>query len=170
MHFNGLIFKTIGDFKKKQGKYKDAIKYYKESTKYYRKLKFNFFTAEVLNELGKSHLYCEDLKKARQCFQEAVELSKYSDINKPVQKSYLGLYEIELMKENFKKALEYYKESTEIEKTLINQEKINRIAQLESQNEIEKKNRKQKFWNKKIRNYLLPILNSMKKKQNSQIQ
>lgn len=100
-----------------------------------------------ISKKGRADLYCKlgnfyhakkEITKAIECYEESLLIAEESNFKEFCQKSNFGLYKIFKEKEDANNSLKYLEVYTAYKDTLLNEEKVKKIAELELKYDTEK--------------------------------
>lgn len=92
----------------------------------------------ILTSIGKEYYYIKDYNKAEYYFNEAIKIADKLSIKPHLDIIYYHLYEIYKSKNDYKTALDYFVKYYDINKQMFNTEQNKRIANIQSEYEIQK--------------------------------
>ncbi len=134
-----ISLNNIGVVYRNLKKYNEALKYYNRSLKIDRELKNQLSFALSKQNIGEIYVKKKYYKKALSTFITVLEIAKKiksMDLIKDIQKNISGLFEEQ---KDYKKALKYYREHIKTKDQLLNKESNNKIIEMQTKYETEKK-------------------------------
>jgi class 3 adenylate cyclase len=128
----GLIYKELGNNDK-------ALKYYLKSIKKWKKIGDEYEIANVSNNIGELYTISQDYDTALSYLKSALKLAKNLDAKALVKENYEFLSNLYVALGNYQKALDYYKLSSELNRQIFNEKRIQKVANIQVIYETEKK-------------------------------
>jgi signal transduction histidine kinase len=157
----GLIYKILN-------KYDKALDYYLEALKIYEKIGNKYGIANTSNNIGALHIEQKDYNKASQYLEQGLKSAKEIKSKDLFKASYETFSELYSIKENYKKALEYYKLYSETKDSIFTEESSNKIAEMQTKYETEKKEKEAEIY--KLKNIELAEANEDIQKKNKELE
>ncbi|MCD4817613.1 MAG: tetratricopeptide repeat protein [Candidatus Cloacimonetes bacterium] len=130
----GLIHYEFGNFDK-------ALEYSLESLRIKEQIGDKNGIASSFNNIGNLHLKLKNYNKAFTYLEQGLQLAREINAKDLIEESYEVFSDLYVAKEDYKKALEYYKLYSEIKDIIYNEESSNKIAEMQTKYETEKKER-----------------------------
>jgi tetratricopeptide (TPR) repeat protein len=137
----GVVYNTSGNHKK-------ALEYYQRSLEIRKKMDYKRGIAHSLSNIGNVYKDSGNYNKALNYFNESMILAKELNLKDIIQVSYEYSSEIYSKKGKFKKALEYYKLCTEVKDSIFTEESSEKIAEMQTKYETEKKEKENEILKK----------------------
>jgi tetratricopeptide (TPR) repeat protein len=103
-----------------------------------------YLSGTFLN-IGKSYVYLNKPDKGRSYLEKSLELSKQIRMTDVTRDCYLGLYELETDKKNFKEALGYYKRYIKYRDSISNESVTKRMTRIQLNFEHDEKDKEARF-------------------------
>ena len=125
-----ICHNSIADILIKQGKYNEAYKYIIEVISLAEEIGNRYYLSEVYNTLGWVYLKLKKLKDAQYYLDKSLKIGIKNNIPSSLTLSYSHLSELNQKKENYKKALDFYQKSKEIERKTFNDKNIRYVNSL----------------------------------------
>lgn len=127
----------IGDVYVKMEAYDEAESYFKKALTYGKLVDVKIYT-RLYNELGKLYLGRKDPKTAEESFLTALKTAEKNNLKKQSLVSYENLYKIYAETDDYKKALRYLEQVTQLKHEILSKEKSERIAELQFKYDVAK--------------------------------
>ena len=132
-------FRNIGNILGEIGKGEEALEYQNQALEYYQEFEDSERVAEVLIEIGGIYTLMSQKRKANTYFLEALEINKKLEGFPGLKANYKQLAAINEELGNWEDALLYNKQYLEMEKKIYDEETAARIARLEEDYIVKKK-------------------------------
>jgi len=136
-----FVFKVSEDYKK-------ALKYSFKSLKTSEEMEEKAGIANTLNNIGELYFLLENYDEAFSYFQKSMKLAREIEAKSLLKNSYQSLSNLYLIKEDYYEALEYYKLYTEVKDSIFTEESSNKIAEMQTKYETEKKEKENEILKK----------------------
>lgn len=139
---NDMVFAlqiNIGNVYANLNNHNKAFEYFRKGLNIAEETGDKWGMAEALNDLGNSYLASHNYQIAEQHFKRALELAEEIESKNLLKECYENLSVLYSKKNNYKKSLEYYKLYTEVKDSIFNETSNERIAEIQTKYEAEKK-------------------------------
>lgn len=134
-----LTMNNIGGIYYHLSDYNTALEYYLKSLKIYEEIGNNEGIARSRNNIGEIYLRLQYYEKSLSYFKKSLNLSKEIKAKEIIRNTYLNFSELYSAKEDYKKAFEYYKKYSEIKDSTFTEDMSQKIAEMQTKYETEKK-------------------------------
>ena len=122
-----------------------ALKYYKQSLEIRMNKNYLHLIAESYKNIAKVYIKNNDYKNAEVVINKGIIISKEIESKKLLKSFYYQLYELNKKNRNYEKALSNYLNFSVIQDSLLSKDSKNKIAELEVQYQLDKKEQKIKL-------------------------
>ena len=119
--------------------YNKALEYYFKSLKTSEEMQEKAGIANTSNNIGEIYFLLESYDEAFSYFQKSLKLAEEIEAKSLIKNSYHSLSNLYSKKGNFQKALDYFKLYTEIKDSIFTEESSEKIAEMQTKYETEKK-------------------------------
>ncbi len=144
------LYQSLASAYDKNKEFKKSYAYYLKELTIREKLKDSLGIYTTKHNIAYLLLDLREYDQAEHYFLSSNEFFiKHNELNR-IKQSYLGLSDINIAKKNYKKALDYYKNSIKIKDTLLSEEKQKAITDLEVKYETEKTRREKDIAEKQL--------------------
>ena len=133
------VLNSIGNLYFKKQQFDLAMKYYKLSLKIRKSKSYSYLIAESYKNIAKAYIGNKNYKDAEAIIKKGILISNEIHSKKMLKEFYYQSYELNIQSNNYQKALIDYLKFTEINDSILSIESQNRIAELETQYQTEKK-------------------------------
>ncbi len=133
------LLNDIGIVYSKKENYKMALQYFFKSLKISNEIDDNVGKIEALNCIGAIYLKKKEYTKAKEYFYNGLMYAKKTDTKENIKENYKNLSEYYSEVDNYKKSLEYHKLYKQISDSIINDNKIDKIVEMQIRYETESK-------------------------------
>ncbi len=144
------VLNNIGNVYRTAGKLDSSIYYYRLSLLESNQYELNNLTAITLKNLGKSYMLKGMLDTAKPYLNQSIELAKESNLVKVLMEVYLLQSQIYQQQGKYKKSLEKYIQYSHLKDSIISEERLNKIGELEVDYAIQKLEKNQLALKKNI--------------------
>jgi len=128
--------------------YEKCLEYYLESLKINKELHNKYGIAGSLKNIGGVYLQLNNYDKSLTSLEKSLKLAKEIEAKDLIQNIYASYYELYLEKKDHKKSLEYYKLYTEVKDSIFTDESSEKIAEMQTKYETEKKEKENEILKK----------------------
>lgn len=135
---NDLLIQ-IGNGYLKLGKYEESLKNFYQAKELAEKMGNRFLLAQSKSRIGIAYFRMNNLPAAQKYSRESLSLADSLKTFRIAGESYKNLSDIQAARQNYKKALEYYIRFKEASDSLLNEEKILQIGDLQAKYDITQK-------------------------------
>ncbi len=153
----GLFHRNQGDLLVKTNRtsaannnYKKSLQYYLQAFKGIKELGYKHGLASFNKEVGTAYLKLGNTKNAEPHLLNAAIIFKEIGYKEGAKESYELLSNVALKNQNYKKAFEYYRDFSNLKDSLINEESVKQLTEMEIKYETEKKDLKIKISKQEI--------------------
>jgi class 3 adenylate cyclase len=139
---NDIIFAlriNIGNVYANLNDHKKAVEYYQTGLNIAKEMGDKWGMAKASNSIGISYLTTNNYPGAEQYFKQALELAVNIEAKDLIKECYEYLSDLYSSKNNYEKSLEYYKLYTEVKDSIFNETSNERLAEIQTRFETEKK-------------------------------
>ena len=143
------LLNDIGFIYSKKKNYEKALYYLFKSLKISNEIDDNVGKTKILNRIGIVLLKQKNYKKAKEYFYNGLEYAKKSDTKENLKESYKNLSDYYSEINNYKKSLDYYKLYKQISDSILNENKMNKIVEMQTRYESESKEKENNLLRKK---------------------
>ena len=137
----GVIYLDLNNYDKALENYLESLKITKEIGNKYS------FTNTSIN-IGNVLIKLQNYKNAYQYFKQSMEIAQEIESKKLIMESYHAFSELYTAKEDYQQALEYYKLYTEEKDSIFTEESSEKIAEMQTKYETEKKEKENEILKK----------------------
>lgn len=134
-----IILNSIGDVYYRQQHYDSALYFFDESLKIHEKENNDIDKCHTLNSIGNTYLFQNQIEKGLNYYNQALLLSDKIGFRHEKQEAYLGISKAYLQRHEHKNSLWFFKLYAELKDSLLNQTSSNKIAHLQAEFDLEKK-------------------------------
>lgn len=131
------LYNDIGIVYFKKGQYEKALQYFYQSLDLCNKMDNTIGKLKTLNHLGEVYLQQKEYEKARECFFNGIEYSKATEAKEIKNDIYKNISQYYSAIDNYQKSLEYYILHKQLSDSIINDNKIRTIIEMQSRYELE---------------------------------
>jgi|GEM_PF-1484744 Signal transduction histidine kinase len=131
------LYNNIGMVYKKKNDNKLALQYFNKSLNLSNKLSNTLGKAQALNSIGEVYLQQKDYTKANEFFFNALKLAIEVDAKENISETYKNISEYYAAINSYRKALEYYKLYRQLNDSIINDNKIHTIIEMQARYNLE---------------------------------
>jgi signal transduction histidine kinase/CheY-like chemotaxis protein len=128
----GTSYSNIGLIYEQNENYQKALEYYQKALIVFEELDYKPALVYIFYNLGSIYKNLGDIAKSIEYFNKSLSLSEKHALRDYIAYNYEALSGIYEENGNLSRAFDYYKKYVEIEKSILNDEKINQIEKLES--------------------------------------
>ncbi|MCP4344619.1 MAG: tetratricopeptide repeat protein [Desulfobacterales bacterium] len=128
----GVIYKDLFNYAK-------SLKYYLKGLKYFEETGDIYQVANISNNIGQLYITMQKYDKAFSYLGKALKIAKKIEAKEIIRENYSFLSVLYTKKEDYKRALEYYKLSSEVKDSIFTGETNAKIADMQTQYETDKK-------------------------------
>ena len=128
--------------------YNKALEYSFKSLKTSEEMQEKAGIANTSNNIGELYMLLGNYNKALPYFQRSLKLAEEIEAKSLIKNSYQSLSSLYSVKENYQKALEYYKLYTEVKDSIFTEESSEKIAEMQTKYETEKKEKENEILKK----------------------
>lgn len=143
------LLNDIGNIYIKKGNYEKALQYLFESLKISDEIDDNIGKTRVLNNIGTVYLKKKEPGKAKEYFYNGLIFAKKTSAEESLMETYRNLSGYYLEINNHKKALEFYKLFKEVSDNILNENRSNKIIEMQTRFETENKEKENNLLRKK---------------------
>lgn len=143
-----VILNNIGRDYFNLNNYNKALKYYLQSLKVREKIGDKYGLAVTLNNVGDVYLKLQNSNKAFYYFERGLKLAEKIEAKDLIKDGYESFSQFYSTKNDYKKALEYYKLYTEVKDSIFTKESSDKIAEMQTKYETEKKEKENEILRK----------------------
>ncbi|MCD4817612.1 MAG: tetratricopeptide repeat protein [Candidatus Cloacimonetes bacterium] len=136
-----LLHNNIGEIYVKQNKFNNALECYQKSFRINEVIGNKNGLANTLTNIADLYLKLKNYDKAFTYLEQGLQLSREINAKDLIEESYELFSDLYIAKEDYRKALKYYKLYSEIKDSIYNEESSNKIAEMQTKYETEKKER-----------------------------
>jgi len=144
----GMSLNNIGNSYMKMNDYEKALKSYLEAQKIFKEIDDQYGIANTSNNIGELYYLLENYDEAFNYFQKSLKLAKEIEAKSLIKNSYQSLSNLYSIKNDYRKALEYYKLYTEEKDSIFTEESSEKIAEMQTKYETEKKEKENEILKK----------------------
>ena len=130
---------NISDIYIMKGEYKISFMYNQQALEIFRKINDRSGIAYTLLDIGKANYLLKNFEEAISYLDEALLLAQDINSLQHKKRAYQYLYEYHLAKNDFKKALEFHQQFTNVKDSIYSEKSSQQIAQMRTLYETEKK-------------------------------
>ncbi|WP_375239037.1 tetratricopeptide repeat protein [Aurantibacter sp.] len=141
---------SLASIYSKKKNYKKADEYYKQSLKIYKDNQLENSVFMTYHNIAYNFLDWKKYKEAELYFMKSNKAMQNAEETIWTQKGYQGLSELYYAKNDYKRALEYYKKERELNDSLTGLEKLKAIKDFEVKYETEKTQKEKKLAEKQV--------------------
>ncbi|MCK4653175.1 MAG: tetratricopeptide repeat protein [Candidatus Cloacimonetes bacterium] len=139
---------NIGAVYNSSGNHKKALEYYQKSLEIRKEMDYKRGIAHSLNNIGNVYKDSGNYDKALNYYNESIILAKELNLKDIIQVSYEYSSEIYSLKGDYKKALKYFKLYFEVKDSIFTDESSEKIAEMQTKYETEKKEKENEILKK----------------------
>jgi signal transduction histidine kinase len=139
----GSVYKTKGD----QGL---ALQYFNKALDLSVLVDSKLGRAKTLNHIGEVYLQLKDYEKAKENFFGSLNFAKATDAKENINESYKSISEYFAAVGNYKESLNYYKLHKQLSDSIINENKIQTIVEMQTRYELDSKEKENSLLRKNI--------------------
>jgi len=129
----GTSYSNIGLIYEQNENYNEALKYYQKALIVFEELDYKPALVYIFYNLGSIYENLGKRTKSVEYFNKSLTLAKKHSLRDYIAYNYEALSKIHEDKGEYLKALNYYKQYVEIDKTILNDEKLKEIEEMETQ-------------------------------------
>ncbi|MCK4653174.1 MAG: tetratricopeptide repeat-containing sensor histidine kinase [Candidatus Cloacimonetes bacterium] len=137
----GIIYWYLADYDK-------ALEYYLESLEINKEINNKYGIAGSTKNIGGTYLKLKNYYKSLAYLKKGLKLAKEIGAKDLIQNIYASLTELYVEKANYKEALEYYQLYSTIKDSIFTEESSNKIAEMQTKYETEKKEKENEILKK----------------------
>ncbi len=142
------ILKDIGKVYYKKQNYNQALDYYFKALKISNETGDNKGKTIILNNIGDIHLKKKEYKKALNYYNKGLIFAKKAEAKDRIKINYQNLSEYYSEVGNYKKSLEYYTLFKEMSDSILDENKVHKIVEMQTKYETEKKEKENELLRK----------------------
>ncbi len=131
-------FNNVGIVYSEQKKYKKALEFYFKSLKQWKKIANELEIANVFNNIASLYIILKKYHEAQLYLEKAEILATKNNAKYLLQENAEFFSNFYLARNNYKKALKYYKQATKIKSEIVNEKISDKIADMQATYESEK--------------------------------
>ncbi len=139
MRIVSIVLSNIGDVYYHRQKYDSALYFFDEALKIYEQERNDVEKCHTLNSIGSTYLFQNQTDKALNYHNRALVLSDKIGFRYEKQASYLAISKAYLQRNEHKNSLWYFQLYAELKDSLLNQASSTKIAHLQAEFDLEKK-------------------------------
>ncbi len=134
-----MILNNIGNIYAHKDEYREAISYYERSLVYKKQVGTPRDFAVACHNLGEMYLELKELNQSLNYYKQSEAYAKQAESLIDIKAAYKGLYKVYELKSNWKMAHEYNKQYTTLSDSLLNLDRANAVAEIETKYETAEK-------------------------------
>lgn len=131
------LYNDIGMVLKKKGNIKLALQYFYKSLDLSNKIDNTLGKSKTMNLIGEVYLLQKEYEKAKEYFYNGLKYAKQTDAKDNILDTYKNISEYYSTIENYKKSLEYYQLFKQLSDSLLNDNKIRTIIEMQARYDLE---------------------------------
>ena len=134
-------YRNMGEYFIVKQKYDQALEYFVKTRDVYEEMGKRDGVAEAFINLGRVALLTGDMDESQQYLKQGLDLARQINARELLQKSYCALSDLFAAKEDYHQALSCFRRHAEIKDSIFGEQAGQRIAELQTKFETEKKER-----------------------------
>ncbi len=142
------LLHDLGCIYYQQENYKLALQHFSQALQLSDNVKDNVGKSKIFNQIGKVYLKKKEYDKAKNNFDNALKYARLTNAKNNVKNTYKNISDYYAAVTDYKKSLEYYQLFKQISDSLINENKNNKIVEMQTKYETEKKEKENKLLRK----------------------
>jgi signal transduction histidine kinase len=143
-----IILNNIGRDYFNLNNYNKALKYYLQSLKVREEIGDKYGLAVTLNNVGDVYLKLQNSNKAFYYFERGMKLAEKIEAKDLIKDGYESFSLFYSTKNDYQKALKYYKQYSEVKDSIFTEESSDKIAEMQTKYETEKKEKENEILRK----------------------
>ncbi|NOZ47024.1 MAG: tetratricopeptide repeat protein [Chlorobi bacterium] len=133
------IYNNYGNIYTEKKQYEQSLKYFNKALELAREIKNNTQIALALSDIGSVHIHLKNYNKALKYISKALKIAVSDGQVQMQKKIYKDFYKLYSNKGDDKQALAYFKKFTELKDSMISIESKEKISEIETKYQLEKK-------------------------------
>lgn len=119
--------------------YPESLEYFSKALKIFEKLGHKYEVANIENNMGKLYLEIKEYEESGKHLEKGLKLAEEIGAKELIRENYSFFSNLYIAKEDFQKALEYFRLSAEMKNSIFTAESQAKIADIQTEYETEKK-------------------------------
>ena len=131
------LYNDIGAVYYKKNNYQQALFYYSKAINISNKIGNTLGKSVSLNSMGEVYLQTKEYEKASSCFFDALDLATQVDAQENINELYRNISDYYALIGNYKTSLDYFKYHKQLSDSILNENRIHTIVEMQSRYELE---------------------------------
>jgi len=148
--FSIWLYNDIGIVYKKKADYKLALQYFYKSLNLSNKIDNSLGKSKTMNQIGEVYLQQKEYEKAKEYFYNGLKYAKETHAKENINEIYKNISEYYSEIGNYKKSLDYYRLHKQLSDSIINDNKIRAITEMQARYELESTEKENNLLRKNI--------------------
>lgn len=144
------LYDDIGIVYEKKGEFDLALQYFLKSLDLSNKIDNCLGKSKAMNHLGEVYLKQQKYEKAKDNFYNGLKYAKEAEAKENITETYKNISEYYAAIGNYKKSLDYYKLHKQLNDSIINDNKIHTIIEMQARYELESKEKENRLLRKNL--------------------
>ncbi|HPD94616.1 MAG: tetratricopeptide repeat-containing sensor histidine kinase [Bacteroidales bacterium] len=144
------LYNDIGTVYKKKGDYESALQYFYKALNLSNRIDNNLGRSKTMNHIGEVYLLQKENEKAKEFFYDGLKYAKQTNAKEDINETYKNISEYYSSIDSYKKSLDYYKLHKQLSDSIVNDNKIRTIIEMQARYELESTEKENSLLRKNI--------------------
>ncbi len=144
------LYDDIGTVYKKKNEHPMALKYFFKSVELSQRIDNNLGKTKTMNHIGEIYLLTGDYTKAKTFFFDGLHYARLTDAKENINETFRNISEYFSLTGDYKQALDYYKKYKQLSDSIMDDNKIRTITEMQARYELEGKEIENKLLRKNV--------------------